>query len=156
MRMKRHGGWTGIEITALMLCAASPALAGEIRIWPTGVVQGEAIHLSDIADLRGFDAAATEKLRNIIVSASPKAGGELLVEFGDVRAAASEAQVNLADVSLVGASRCKVTRMHAAVARVDIKAPARHVRKLSSSSAANPREIQPPPATPTLDTVLRE
>jgi flagella basal body P-ring formation protein FlgA len=156
MSMKRHGGWAGIEIAAMMLCASAPAMAGEIRIWPTGVVQGEAIHLSEIADIRGFDAAGTEKLRSIIVSPSPKAGGELLVESGDVRAAVSEAQVNLADVSLVGASRCKVTRMHPAIARVEVKAPARHVRKLSSASAANPREITPQPATPTLDTVLRE
>lgn len=156
MSMKRHGGWTGIRITALALCAGSTVRAGEIRIWPTGVVQGEAIHLSEIAEIRGFDAASTEKLRNAIVSPSPKAGGELVLESGDVRAATSEAQVNWADVSLVGASRCKVSRMHAAVARVELKSPARHVRKLSAASAANPCEISTPPATPTLETALRE
>ena len=156
MSMKRHGGWLVIWGTTVFLCAGSSVAGGEIRIWPTGVIQGDTIHLGDVADLHGFDAATTEKLRGLIVSASPKAGGALVIGSNDIRGALSEAHENLAGISLLGASGCNVTRMHAAVAMMENKATVRHVRKMSSSSAANPRDISPPPAVATLDSVLRD
>ena len=156
MSMRRNGIRTGAWGAAVMVCALSAAMGGEIRIWPSCVVQGEAIHVGDVADVRGFSVEDREKLRDIIVSAAPKSGGDLVVQSADVRAALSDAHVNLADVSLLGASRCKVSRMHPAVAKLDNKPAARHVRKISFAEGARPHEIAPRPATATLETTLRE
>lgn len=156
MSMRRNGIRMGAWGAVAVVCACAAAVGGEIRIWPSCVVQGEAIHLGDVADVGGFAAGDREKLRDIIVSAAPKAGGDLTVQTSDVRSALAEAHVNLADISLVGSSRCKVSRMHPTVATLDKSSAPRHVRKISMGEAARPQEIAARPTTATLESVLRD
>ncbi|MBI5765320.1 MAG: flagellar basal body P-ring formation protein FlgA [Planctomycetes bacterium] len=110
MNERRHGCWMTVATALSALCAASSARGGEIRIWPTATVSSESIRLSDVAQVSGFDDERARVLREIAISAAPREGGDLQVGTADVRGALTESGVNLADVQLLGASRCKVSR----------------------------------------------
>jgi flagella basal body P-ring formation protein FlgA len=90
---------------------ALPAVAGEIRIWPSAVVTGDSVTLADLADLRGFDSSLTERLGQVVVQAAPAPGGEIVVKPGDVRGALAEANADLASIQILGSSRCKVSKL---------------------------------------------
>ncbi len=110
MNERRHGCWMTIATALSALCTASSARGGEIRIWPTAAVSSESIRLSDVAQISGFDDERSRVLREIAVSAAPREGGDLQLGAADVRAALTDAGVNLADVQLLGASRCRIAR----------------------------------------------
>jgi flagella basal body P-ring formation protein FlgA len=84
--------------------------AGEIRIWPTASVQGKAVLLGDVAELVGFNADISKTLSDTVVYAAPRAGGETAVSVADIRGALTEAGANLAEIQMMGAARCRVTR----------------------------------------------
>ena len=98
--------------TAAIIFVLFPALAlaGEIRIWPSAVAQGKDVRLGDIAELTGFSAGGAGHLSDTVVSASPCPGSNAAVSAADIRTALAESGANLADIQLLGASRCSVTR----------------------------------------------
>jgi flagella basal body P-ring formation protein FlgA len=97
---------------AMVAAAASPtaAFAGEIRIWPTATVTGEAVLLEHVAELRGFDAETAHRLGQLPVFNAPSPGSELLVRADDIRDALAEAGEDLSAIQLIGAARCKVAK----------------------------------------------
>lgn len=95
---------------ALGALAPGVARCAEIRIWPTAVVTGGDVVLTDVARLSEFDADREALLRAYVIYPAPRQGGRLLLSAGDVRAALAESGVNLADVRIVGASRCEVSK----------------------------------------------
>ncbi len=95
----------------LSLAAATPAAAGEVRVWPTAVVCGDAVTLADVAELRGFDASSAERLNEVVVHAAPPPGGEIVVRAGDIRGALVEANINLGVTQIFGSSRCRVSKL---------------------------------------------
>lgn len=97
--------------TACVLVFAQSADAGRIRIWPTAVVSSEGVQLRDVAELIDFDTDTMTRLESVGVSDSPSFGGESLVHVSDVREALAKSGVNMADVVVLGASRCRVTRV---------------------------------------------
>lgn len=170
MDARRHGWCVWVGLIALSVCARPDAArAGQIRLWPTAVVEHDSVLLSEIADLRGFDAATTETLARRAVVDAPRPGGELLLTADDLRTALAESGANLAEVSIFGASRCKVAR--ARTAHVDVRpAPAPDrvkekppVRRAKSARAdrRTRRDPSKDPRTPssaddTLERVLRD
>ncbi len=101
---------SGVLAIVAALAAASGSFAQEIRIWPTACVTTDAVTLSDVAELRGLDAATVEALGPVVVHAAPREGGEILVRVSDVRGALADAGANLASITLCGNSRCQVSR----------------------------------------------
>lgn len=111
MDARRHGCCVWVGLIALSVCVRPDAArAGQIRLWPTAVVEHDAVLLADVAELRGFDAATTETLVRRVVVDAPRPGGEILLTADDLRTALAESGANLAEVSIFGASRCKVAR----------------------------------------------
>lgn len=114
MMRQKHGCWLRALLITFPVTAASPTVyANEIRIWPTAVVAENTITLGDVADLRGFDAAAMMRLSALAVGDAPRYGGGVLVQADDVRAALAEAGTPLGRVRIFGSSRCKVSRLRA-------------------------------------------
>jgi len=137
------------------LWAAAPLGAGEIRIWPTGEAAGEQVRLSDVAELRGFDPVLARNLADLAICDGPKAGGESLIYPSDIRAALSGAQVNLADIHMLGAARCKVRRPRAMQpSPAPVKAGPEPFRPAPLTRA--PRPPVPEKAGETLEAVLRQ
>src|SRR5262245_36421839 len=94
----------------LVLSPAPFACAGEIRIWPSAVVQGKDVRLGDIAELTGFSGNGAGRLSDTVVSSSPCPGSNASVSATEIRTALAETGANLADIQIMGASRCAVTR----------------------------------------------
>ncbi|MBK8267492.1 MAG: flagellar basal body P-ring formation protein FlgA [Planctomycetes bacterium] len=127
----------GVIALASIAIVCSSAVAGTVRVWPTGHVAGEFVSLGEIAELKGFDADTASKLADVVVYGSPRVGTEMLLRVEDVRAALAESGANLADISLLGSSRCRVTRLappKSARATVDPK---------SADSTRKARKYQP-------------
>lgn len=111
MKTNQHGCWIAIGLlAATQALMPSPLSAGEIRVWPTAVVTGRFVRMADIAALRGFDAETDSRIQELSVFTAPHAGSEVSVSAEDVRAALTEADFNLADIRIFGASRCKVAK----------------------------------------------
>lgn len=108
-------GWTRRWLSAAVAAAwgAGAAGAGDIRIYPTATVESHVVCLGDIAGFSEFEDEFVERLSDLVVYASPPVGGEALVRLDDVRGALADGEFNLAEIRLVGAARCRVTRQAA-------------------------------------------
>lgn len=127
-------------LAATLGVGAAPLAAGEIRIWPTAVVTGPSVRIDDIAALRGFDADTDARLLQLSVFTAPRAGSELYLTVEDIRAALTEADFNLANIRIFGASRCKVSKP---APPPEIKI---HIKKPSEPKEARP--TRPAPSKP--------
>ncbi len=110
MMTSEHGCRAWMAALAALAVASGFARAGDIRVWPTATVSGDSVQLEEIAELRGFDEATTQRLGQIKVYSAPSVGGELLVRADDVRTALTEAEEDLSSITLLGSSRCKVSK----------------------------------------------
>ena len=162
--MTRHGNdnlKTGIIATLaamIIVMASDAALAGQIRIWPTATVSSDTVLLRDIAEVRGFDGETVSKLAEVIVYGAPRVGGEALVRTDDVREALRESGINLAEVRMFGASRCKVTRSRAPrEARAIVRpATAEQLKDIAAEPERAPLPEHKPIGPKKLDAVERE
>jgi flagella basal body P-ring formation protein FlgA len=132
--MKRKECETGLSIvdcrlSIAVLIAGVTAIgtpiagAGTVRVVPSAVVVADALRLTDVSELRGFDADTERRLRELTVGAAPSAGGSRLVRMDQVREALRDSGVNMAHVALSGATECAVTRPAAAMDPPAAKAP---------------------------------
>ncbi len=105
---------------AVCVCAApiDRAMAGEVRIWPTAAVSERDVTLRDVAEFVDFSRPERDRLEAMVIAPSPCEGGEMLLTIEDVRRALVDGGANLAEVRLLGASRCKVMRPLGAPRRV--------------------------------------
>ena len=87
-----------------------PADAGSIRMWPAAVVVTDTIRLSDVCELRGFTSDSEQSLGDLVVSAAPQASGSRVIHMELVRTTLRDAGVNMATVTVRGATRCDVSR----------------------------------------------
>lgn len=132
-------------IPALALLApaagAGRAVAAEIRIWPTALINADVVTLEDVAELHGFPADLHRSLAALVVHGAPRPGQEILLRATDVRDALHEAAAPLGDIRLYGAARCRVTRE-----RPPVEKPVARSRK-SSRPAHRPahKPVQAPP-----------
>ncbi|MFQ5592069.1 MAG: flagellar basal body P-ring formation chaperone FlgA [Phycisphaerae bacterium] len=95
----------------LLLCAAGPeAYSGDVRLWPSAVVVTDKVVLRDLCELSGIDAGAQRELSSLVITSAPPVGGSRLIDIDVVRAALTQAGVNMARVTLRGATQCAVSR----------------------------------------------
>lgn len=156
----------GMAALAALAVASGLARAGEIRVWPTATVSGDSVQLAEIAELRGFDEATTQRLGQIKVYGAPPLGGELLVRADDVRTALTEAEENLSSITLLGSSRCKVSKPIPPRERRERAVQPKPTRKIvktprpvqAPQSAAPPLAASTPPAAPreSLEAAIRQ
>ena len=100
----------GAKALLLTGMLAASAGAGSIRLWPTAVVVNDTILLSDVCELRGFTPESEQSLADLVVSASPQASGSRVLHMDLIRTALREAGVNMATVTVRGATHCDVSR----------------------------------------------
>ena len=117
----RLAGWSA----ALLAGLAGRALAGSVRLWPDAVAAGEEVRLADLCELRDFDAATERALRDRVVTAAPPSGGSRVVHLEMIREALIAGGVNMAEVTLRGATQCAVTRPAAAAPHATPVTPTR-------------------------------
>ncbi len=108
----KQGSFKLIPLLAAIAVVGSTAIAHaqQIRIWPTAVVDGDVVTLSDVAELQGFDSETLQRLGALVVHGAPESGGELVVTVHDVRGALGESDANLAEIRVFGALRSTVSR----------------------------------------------
>jgi flagella basal body P-ring formation protein FlgA len=140
---------------------------GEIRVWPTAVVNGDTVTLGDVAELRGLDEATGARLAKLVLRSAPISGGTVLLHSADIRAALLQADANLAQLQIYGSSRCEVSRPRPPREC----APQESVRRMKALPRVKAASEAPPPAKScpsplpeqvaevrpdTLETVLRQ
>lgn len=161
MDARRHGCLIRVGLIAVCITGSTTAArAGQIRLWPTAVVEQDSVILADVAELRGFDAATTEKLARAVLFDAPRPGGESILTSDELRQVLSEAGANLGEISFFGSSRCKVFRPPApreVVTRTPIAfkpEPRKPARKTPVAKPA-PR-VQHTPQKPITETIAAE
>lgn len=103
---------TGVVMTlCLGFGGLSPrAQADSVRLWPSAVVVGDTIHLSDLCRIRSTGDAGDVSLGELVIGDAPRPGGSRLIHMAMIRAALASSGVNMARVTLGGATRCAVVR----------------------------------------------
>jgi len=99
-----------ITTLAVLLVAPASAHAGSIRMFSSAVVVEPSIHLSDIAELQGFEPQEEQSLSQVVVASAPSAGGTRLLDLERLRSAVAEAGHNLARITVGGSIQCTVSR----------------------------------------------
>lgn len=96
----------------MILLCASPANAGgeSVRLWPSAVVVDDSIRIEDVGELRGVDAQTERKLAQLVVGEAPAAGGSRIIHLELIRSVLATNGVNLAKLTLRGATSCAVSR----------------------------------------------
>ena len=85
---------------------AVPTLADAVRLRSEARVGQRVVTLGDIATLQG-DAA--EALADIEIARLESGRGEVIVELGDIRRSLAEREINMADLTLAGHTRCRIS-----------------------------------------------
>lgn len=103
--------WLRISMAAGAIAALLTPVAqsADVRMWPTATVDREVITFGDVADLSDV-LADRERIREIVVHVAPQPGMELRIGIADLREALAERSADLAEISFVGASACRVSR----------------------------------------------
>lgn len=99
-----------LPLCVALLSSLPAAFGGTVRLWSNAVVTDAVVRLDDIAELRGFDAEAGARVAGTIVTEAPTVGGTRVIELSLVRAALATHRINLASITVCGASRCELSR----------------------------------------------
>ncbi|MDO8629451.1 MAG: hypothetical protein Q7R41_03065, partial [Phycisphaerales bacterium] len=101
-----------IVLLAASLTMGSPstAAAGQVRIWSSAVVVTDSIRLTDLAEVRGFDADEESRLAQVVVTEAPRAGGSRVIHIEMIRTVLAASGVNMAGLTFGGATQCEVSR----------------------------------------------
>jgi len=89
---------------------AIEARAGTVRMWPSAVVVGDPVRLSDLCELRGLPADEERKLTDLVITEAPPPGGSLVLHIGAIRTALAASGTNMAKLTLAGATQCELSR----------------------------------------------
>lgn len=102
---------------ALVACAPAwgtppkgSSAGGSVRVWPSAVVVGDTIRLSNLSELVGFDQKSEQSLGDLAVTTAPPPGGSRVIHIDMIRSVLAESGTNMATLTLSGATRCAVTR----------------------------------------------
>lgn len=114
----RHAGkpifrcctFAGLLGACVVSAAPDAAQAASVRVWSAAVVVTDDIHLSDVCELRGFDADLERVLRDTTVMPAPAPGQSVVLPQRTIREALRASDVNMALVTVGGAARCEVSR----------------------------------------------
>lgn len=139
-----------VPVSALICASSGDVLAGTVRMWPTAVVVGDTIVLSDLCELQGFDRQTEQMLSGLVITTAPAPGETRVVNLEALRSVLSAGGANMARVTLSGAGQCRVTRPSVSVASQSgsvLKRDARRTAGRVSHSAATPRSGADDPTT---------
>jgi len=142
--LRRRGG-TEAAVIVVLACAgvfadARDAAGASLRIWSTAIVVTEQIHVDDVCELRGFDQASERALKETVLGEAPKPGESLVIDQQAVREVLRGSGVNMATVTVSGASRCEVARPSTP------PTPRRTADDTSEDAAADRSTNEPEPA----------
>jgi flagella basal body P-ring formation protein FlgA len=91
--------------------------ADAVRVWPTAVVSADRVTISDLCDLSRCGQAVVDSIADVVVSASPKPGGSMVISARDIQASLTRTGANLSLLMIEGAVECKVVRPLSAARR---------------------------------------
>jgi len=109
-RRRCHKRALGVAILCACLGAGEWADAGSVRVWSSAVVTTGEVRLGDVCALRGFDEQERTALEVVVVSEAPAPGASVTLTQEPIRAALASSSVNMAAITVSGASRCRVSR----------------------------------------------
>ncbi len=111
-RVGRSTRWEFPAIVITLTVGLMPVVssAGTVRLWPSAVVVDDSVRLSDLAELRAFDAETERKLGQLVVTDAPAPGGSRIVHLEMVRSVLARNGANMATVTLRGATQCALSR----------------------------------------------
>lgn len=104
---------TLILVAVVVGTAATRADGGQVRLWPNASIATGDITLGDVAVVSAFDPITTERLTRLPLRPAPRNGAAETVTLEEVRLALDGIRLNMADVTLCGATKCEVTAPHA-------------------------------------------
>jgi flagella basal body P-ring formation protein FlgA len=105
-----RASWT-LAGASVVLCAHSAGVRGEsLRLWSSAVVTDDSIHVEDVCELRGLDSQTERRLAQLVVGEAPAAGGSRIIHLELIRSVLAANEVNLARLTLSGATQCAVSR----------------------------------------------
>lgn len=102
--------WGAVAVCA-WACASAPAQqAAEtvVRLYPSAVVSGESVMLSDVAEVRGESAQLAAQME---LGAAPHVGKSGHLELSQVQSMLGRRGINLSNWVFRGASRCTIQRV---------------------------------------------
>lgn len=139
----------GLSMVAFVLVAASASAAERatvVRLYPTAVVSGDQITLSDISELQGEAASLAGRW---VVASSPAGGQTAALDLTGIQAALAQRGANLSQWIFRGSSQCLVSRV-----KSDDPADAKPARPSGGPAASAPAS-QPAVDENTLEGCLR-
>lgn len=90
--------------------STTKTLAGTVRLWPSAVVVTEQVRLTDLCELNGFKPEVERQLLELVITSAPPAGGTRVIHIEMIRSALAGSSVNMAELTLRGATRCALSR----------------------------------------------
>lgn len=112
-KTERRTGCGAVWLASLFVAmggTVSQVQAGNVRLWPNAVVTGDTVSLGDVGEIRGFPLETEATLRALIVATSPKPGGSRIVHIDMIRETLLDGGINMATLTLQGATRCAISR----------------------------------------------
>lgn len=139
-----HPFYVVILSIVVLILTNTESQAGSVRVWPTAVVVGDSIRLDDLCELKGFDSETEKIIAALSITTSPPPGGSRIVHLEMIRATLATNHINMATVSLKGATNCEVSRPGLIQPAVNQVAPSKNTQSKSGSSkkSKNPQHRQ--------------
>jgi flagella basal body P-ring formation protein FlgA len=108
--LRRRAPWM-LAGASVVLWAHSAGVRGEsLRLWSSAVVVDDSIRVEDVCELRGLDSQTERRLAQLVVGEAPAAGGSRIIHLELIRSVLAANEVNLARLTLSGATQCAVSR----------------------------------------------
>ncbi len=139
-----HPFYVVILSIVVMTLTNNESQAGSVRVWPTAVVVGDTIRLDDLCELKGFDSETEKIIAALSITTSPLPGGSRIIHLEMIRATLATNNINMATVSLKGATNCEVSRPGSIQPAMNQAAPSKNTQSKSGSSkkSKNPQYRQ--------------
>lgn len=132
-----HPFYVVILSVVVLTLTNTESQAGSVRVWPTAVVVGDSIRLDDLCELKGFDSETEKVIAALTITTAPPPGGSRIVHLEMIRATLATNHINMATVSLKGATNCEVSRPGSIKPAVNQAAPSKNARSKRETSKKN-------------------
>ncbi len=100
----------GVTAALVATCLAFPAGAATVRMWSSGVVDGDQILVEHVAQVQNVVPALADTYTSVSIKPAPPPGRDAEVTLDELREALARAGANPAEFTVCGSTRCQVVR----------------------------------------------
>src|SRR5512139_250003 len=98
----------GVTATLLVVGLVSTASAATVRMWSSGVVDGDQILVEHVAQVQDVVPALANTYTSVAIKPAPQPGQETEVTLDELREALTRAGANVTEFTVCGSTRCQV------------------------------------------------